>query len=269
VTRVRLIHWNPTEARACSTRLRGLGYTVDSRPPAMPELLRELPSSPPAAVVIDLTRSPSQGRDLGILLRQRKVTRPIPLVFAGGAPEKVARVRELLPDATFTEWETIAAALRRAVAHPTAAPVVHTSAFAAYAGRPLVQRLGIKRGMHVALVGAPSEFKGTLTPLPQGVRLTAVPSHVSDLILWFVRRPSDLKRGLPKMRMSLGKAHMWIAWPKGGTAAKGDLTQQVVRAQALAAGLVDYKICSVDTTWSALLFRRRGTKPVQHRRTQA
>jgi hypothetical protein len=25
----------------------------------------------------------------------------------------------------------------------------------------------------------------------------------------------------------------------------------------LAAGLVDYKICSIDATWSALLFRRR------------
>jgi hypothetical protein len=89
---------------------------------------------------------------LGILLRQRKATRLIPLVFAGGAHEKVARVRGLFPDAIHAEWEGIAAALRRAIAHPVSQPVVHASVFAAYAGRLLVQRLGIKPKMRVALV---------------------------------------------------------------------------------------------------------------------
>ena len=36
-----------------------------------------------------------------------------------------------------------------------------------------------------------------------------------------------------------------------------DLTQQYVRETGLAAGLVDYKICAVDATWSGLLFTRR------------
>ena len=72
-----------------------------------------------------------------------------------------------------------------------------------------------------------------------------------------VRQPADLKRGLPRMSTGLEKAHVWIAWQKGGSAAKGDLTQPVVRALALAAGLVDYKICSIDSDWSVLLFKRR------------
>jgi hypothetical protein len=172
VSHLRLIHWNAAEARARSAQLRQLGFTVCSGLPAIPDLLRELSASPPAAIVIDLTRSPSHGRELGIALRQRKATRPIPLVFAGGAPEKVARVRGLLPDATFTEWDGIAPALRRAIANPVSQPVVHASAFAAYAGRPLVQRLGIKPKMRVALVAAPRGLRATLAPLPEGVRLT-------------------------------------------------------------------------------------------------
>ena len=252
-----LIHWNAAEARACSAQLRQLGFTVCSGLPAMPDLLRELTASPPAAIIIDLTRSPSQGRDLGILLRQRKATRLIPLGFAGGAREKVARVREILPDAVFAEWERGAPALRRALARPTAQPVVHASAFAAYAGRPLVGRLGIKPGMRVALVAAPRDIKATLVPLPETVRLAAGLGRSSELVLWFVRRPADLNRKLLRIASNLGKAHVWIAWQKGGSATRGDLTQPVVRAQALAAGLVDYKICSIDSDWSALLFKRR------------
>jgi hypothetical protein len=38
-----------------------------------------------------------------------------------------------------------------------------------------------------------------------------------------------------------------------------DLREGVVREAALAAGLVDYKVCAVDATWSGLAFARRKT----------
>ena len=255
---MRLILWNTVESKPRSAQLRQLGYAVASELPAMPDLMRELTASPPAAVVIDLARAPSQGRNLGILLRQRKATRLIPLVFVGGEPEKVARVRALLPDATCTEWKRIGPALRRAIAHPPTRPVVHYSVFAAYAGQPLAKRLGIKPGARLPLVGAPAGFKAALHPIPEGVRFTRTLSRAINLVLWFVRQPADLQRGLPRVSRGMGEAHVWIAWPKGGSAAKGELTQQVVRNQGLGAGLVDHKICSIDATWSALLFRRRS-----------
>jgi hypothetical protein len=39
-----------------------------------------------------------------------------------------------------------------------------------------------------------------------------------------------------------------------------DLSQQVVRRVGLDAGLVDFKICSVDATWSGLCFTWRKRK---------
>ncbi|MBN2556402.1 MAG: hypothetical protein JXA97_10730 [Anaerolineales bacterium] len=51
---------------------------------------------------------------------------------------------------------------------------------------------------------------------------------------------------------------VWVAWPKRASKLKSDLTQATVRKACMDAGMVDYKICAVDETWSALLFTWRG-----------
>lgn len=53
------------------------------------------------------------------------------------------------------------------------------------------------------------------------------------------------------------RGRLWIAWPKKASGVESDLTQQQVRTFGLDAGLVDYKICSIDATWSGLCFTRR------------
>ena len=63
------------------------------------------------------------------------------------------------------------------------------------------------------------------------------------------------------MGESHGQGALWIAWPKQASGVASDLTQQHVREIGLATGLVDYKICAIDATWSGLLFTRRKPKP--------
>jgi hypothetical protein len=55
-------------------------------------------------------------------------------------------------------------------------------------------------------------------------------------------------------------AGLWIVWPKQASGVKSDLTQNIVRRAGLANGLVDFKVCSIDKTWSGLKFRKRKTK---------
>ena len=55
----------------------------------------------------------------------------------------------------------------------------------------------------------------------------------------------------------LGEGKLWIAWHKRSSGIKTDVTQQIVRSAGLSAGLVDYKICSIDDIWSGLLFANR------------
>ena len=50
---------------------------------------------------------------------------------------------------------------------------------------------------------------------------------------------------------------LWLAWPKKASGVVTDVSEPVVREVGLAAGLVDYKICAIDGTWSGLLFARR------------
>ncbi len=52
---------------------------------------------------------------------------------------------------------------------------------------------------------------------------------------------------------------LWILWPKKSSGVTSDLSQTVVREVAMAAGLVDFKVCSVDETWSGLRFTRKKT----------
>ncbi len=99
--RVRLIHWKPEEARPRIEQLTGAGFEAVYEPFSS-DSLRGLIKDVPDAFVIDLTRLPSHGRDVGLYVRERKTSRKVPLVFVGGAPDKVQRTREQLPDAAYT-----------------------------------------------------------------------------------------------------------------------------------------------------------------------
>ena len=257
--RVRLIHWNELEAAACAARLVAAGYAVDARPFDQAALKAQR-ADPPAAFVIDLSRLPSHGREVAAALRGFAATRRVPLVFADGAPEKVERVRRLLPDASFTPWSRIRSTLKRAMARPVAAPVVPSSSMAAYAGTPLPAKLGISAGSVVALVDAPDGFETTLGDLPVGVTLTRRPQGGRDTTLWFVRSQRALDGRLAAMTRHGKGGGLWILWPKKTSGLRCDLTQASVRRAGLAAGLVDFKICAVDATWSGLRFSVRGRR---------
>lgn len=252
---VRLIHWNADEAQERAEQLTAAGYDVLSTPFDR-DAWRALREDPPQAAVIDLSRLRSHGRDVAVGIRSYKPTRHVPLVFVGGQPQKVEKVKTLLPDAVYTTWEDIGGALAGAIAHPPSKPVIPGSVMDAYSGTPLPKKLGIKPGSLLSVVHAPEGFRQTLGDLPDGVELHRQFRTSSDLTLWFIRSRAELENGMERMS-SLGESGgLWIMWPKKSSAMKSDLSESVVREVALAAGLVDFKVCSVDDTWSGLRFTR-------------
>jgi hypothetical protein len=256
---VRLIHWNVEEAEARAKILKALGYKVIHRL-INPAGLRELRENPPDAFAIDLGRLPSQGRDLGMNIRKYKSTRHVPLVFIGGDPEKVKRIRKILPDATYTNWEEIQHSLEVAIGNPLSDPVTPESVFDVYKGTPLQKKLGLKPEMILALLDAPEGFDTTLGELPEGVTVRRKMRGKADLTLWFTHSKEDLETRIGRMAGFIGDGRLWIIWPKKASKVKTDLSQVVVRKVGLETGLVDFKICSVDTTWSGLCFTRRKSE---------
>jgi hypothetical protein len=151
----------------------------------------------------------------------------------------------------------MAKSVRRAIANPPEQPVVPDSNFAGYSGTPLPKKLGIKAGATVALVAAPDTIEDILGRLPDDTTIVRKPKAQADVTLWFLNSLSDLERGMTKMADITGAGRLWICWPKKASGITSDVSQNEVRSRGLAAGLVDFKICAIDETWSGLCFARR------------
>lgn len=254
---IQLIYWNAAEALQLADRLAVAGYDVTCDVEDVPALLRRLRAHPPSAVVIDLSGLPSQGRDIGVALRATSATRRVPLVFVGGDPQKGDPIRAKLPDAVYTAWEGIEETLAQAIAHPPQNPVATRSQLDGYSGKPLLTKLGIRPAMRVALAGEPQGFRALLDPLPEGADFCSLDEGPAQLVIWFVRSGGELHGGMEAMAQRLGGAGLWVAWPKKTSPLAADVGEQAVRECGLAAGLVDFKVCAIDATWSGLLFKRR------------
>ena len=122
-----------------------------------------------------------------------------------------------------------------------------------YSGTPLAQKLGIKAGDRVLLEGAPAHYRALVAPLPDGVRFVKQAANSIEMIHFFTKSSAELKKRLPGYRQLIAEHGMiWVSWPKKTAKIPTDVTEDVVRAHALAAGLVDVKVCAVDEVWSGL-----------------
>lgn len=128
-----------------------------------------------------------------------------------------------------------------------------------YSGTPLARKLGIRPEARVALFRAPRGIEGTLEGLPGGVRPLRDPrAGTFDVGVLFCAERAVLERRIAGLTKRLAEdGGLWIAWPKKASGVETDVTDALVRATGLAAGLVDNKVCAIDDTWSGLRFVRR------------
>lgn len=126
---------------------------------------------------------------------------------------------------------------------------------AGYSGTPLPQKLGIKPGCRVAFVHAPDGFAQTLGALPDGVVMVSDDEAPLDLAVFFTTRADELPAAFQRLGRRVHPGGMlWIAWPKKAAKVATDLTEDAVRAIGLREGMVDVKVCAIDTVWSGLKF---------------
>jgi CheY-like chemotaxis protein len=254
---VRLVHWNEDEGLERQQQLEAFGFDAAFEFGDGLFAARQIKASPPDAVVIDLSRLPSHGREVAQSMRSARATRHVPIVFVGGEPDKVEKTRLLMPDATFTTWARIKTALPKAIATPVALAVVPSHQVY---NTPTVAKLGVKPGSKVALVGSPKGFAETLAPWPANVRLTARPEKDADLYICFAKALAEVQAHLVAVR-DAGRQTLWLAWPKKASGVKTDLDGNVVRETGLRAGWVDFKVCAINDTWSGLAFKKRKKEP--------
>ena len=255
-----LIHWRVSEAKAEIGALRRSGYLVTTADKSL-EKLRRLTERRLWAIVIDLSRLPKQGRDVALFLGQRKSTKDIPILFVDGDASKVREIRKTLPEAVYTTWPRLPTALSEAGNKPRPVSSAPRSVMAGYARVPLVRKLGIAAGFRVGLVGPPRNFRALLGKLPPEVTFTKRIDRKPDLVVWFARSTNELVSRIRSIVPHIGNKGIWIAWPKKSSSLASDISQTEVRRLGLSSGLVDYKVASIDETWSGLKFAIRRKTP--------
>ncbi len=127
-----------------------------------------------------------------------------------------------------------------------------------YSGTPLPKKLGIKTGLCVFLVDAPSDVRSELSSELARCRMIAENKTPLDFAMVFSRSKSELAKEFKRLSKQLAPAGMlWVSWPKKSSGVATDLDENVVRQIGLADGLVDVKVCAVTKVWSGLKFVRR------------
>jgi hypothetical protein len=133
---------------------------------------------------------------------------------------------------------------------------------AGYSGTPLVQKLGIKPGFRVFVASAPSDYRRLIGALPERVTVLSRLSGTADMVHVFTTEAKALADKLPAYRDAIAPDGMiWVSWPKKTAKVATDVTENVIRDLAQPLGLVDIKVCAVDTSWSGLkLVIRRSNR---------
>ena len=252
---IRLFHWRASEAEALAAALGRAGFRVLYRAEAQAPSVRDIKESGVSAIVIDLSRLPSHGRNVAAWIRGTKSIRHIPLVFAGGEAAKVAAIRKEIPDAAYVSHARLADALRRVKAPKD--PVVPRQMMQTDPNRTTAQKLGIREGTRVQLIDPPANYERVIGPIPAEAKMTEEPADASAITLWFAHEPGQFEAGLPARRGLAAKGRLWIVWRKGR---QDGFNGDFVRQAALKVGLVDYKICSLDSAWSGMLFAVKKAK---------
>ncbi len=124
---------------------------------------------------------------------------------------------------------------------------------AGYSKTPLLRKLGIKSGHRLLWIDPPEGFHSLLGPLPEDVELLPTDAPSADVVHVFIRQAEALKKALERLKEVIYPDGMlWVSWYKKSSGKQTDVNEDTVRELALPLGLVDVKVCAVDTEWSGL-----------------
>ncbi|RWL99122.1 MAG: DUF3052 family protein [Mesorhizobium sp.] len=132
-------------------------------------------------------------------------------------------------------------------------------AAAGYSGTSLPAKLGLKDGMVAAFIALPPD----LDDLAEAVAFAGVDrlpewSSISgnqkyDAVHAFTRQRAEIEDRLGDIEAAIKRDGMvWVSWPKKASKVATDVTEGVIRAEALKRDLVDVKVAAVNEIWSGL-----------------
>ena len=145
---------------------------------------------------------------------------------------------------------------------------------AGYSKRPLHAKLGLKDGMLVAFIAIPKEVES----LKNSCDFVVCDDHKSwesviknntaqfDVMIGFTKEKVDLENYLEALQSLIKPdGSIWACWPKKSSKVPTDITEDVVREQALQLDLVDVKVAAINEIWSGLKLMIRKTARARYK----
>src|SRR3954463_14253177 len=115
---------------------------------------------------------------------------------------------------------------------------------AGYAQNPLSKKLGLKEGLNVKLINAPTGYVLLIDDIINKLCIANDVGSNLDFIQFFTNSELDLIRLLPVLKEQIKKSGViWISWYKKSAKKETELTEDIIRNIALSNGLVDVKVC--------------------------
>ncbi len=122
-----------------------------------------------------------------------------------------------------------------------------------YSGTPLARKLSLKDGQRVWWENVPASVRAEIGGENLVLHMLDWPESPIEAAHVFVKSRQELEDAVGRLLPLLDPAgFLWISWPKKASGIVTDVTEDVIREVALPRGLVDVKVCAVDSTWSGL-----------------
>jgi hypothetical protein len=130
---------------------------------------------------------------------------------------------------------------------------------AGYSGTPLPKKLGLKDGQRVLFLDLPKAQSGLMqscvfaeTRALHWPELSGAGGDWS-VIHGFSTLRAELEHNAGRLMDAIARDGMiWLSWPKKASKMPTDITEDRLRDICLPIGLVDTKVCAIDTIWSGL-----------------
>ena len=116
---------------------------------------------------------------------------------------------------------------------------------------PLWKKLGYREGCRACIVHQPAEYMDWVSPLPHGVDFSG--KENLNLVHIFTNDHRQLLENLLRARERiLPNGMVRVSWHKKASRLPSELNEDLIRETAVAHGLVDVRVCSINEHWSAL-----------------
>ena len=122
---------------------------------------------------------------------------------------------------------------------------------------PLIKKLRILPDQKILILHAPQGYLESLGEFPPGIEADTQVKDTYDLVQVFFTQSAALEDEIDGLKAVLKDTGiLWLCYPKQRAGQETDLNRDILRTKMTPFGLKAVSLVSVDSTWSAMRFKR-------------